>query len=187
MAHPFCRPPQPNFKDRGYSVTSQKDQIQALIADIDAVLQRTTARLPWVMSGEVTQQRQMLERVRNYLVALQRRLAVQEVPSQTGARSDLLAHDIHYQQPAHVPYSAGFQESNVQPADAQQMLETVMQEMGYLRANLMQPLQTDVESLRQQRESLRQEIQQLEAQRQGYGLHQHQATQQQIIAGFCRY
>jgi len=186
MAHPFCRSPQPNFKDRGYSVTSQKDQIQALIADIDAVLQRTTARLPWVMSGEVTQQRQMLERVRNYLVALQRRLAVQEIPSQTGARSDLLAHDIHYQQPTHIPRSADFQESNAQPVDAQQMLETVMQEMGYLRANLIQPLQTDVESLHQQRESLRQEIQQLEAQRQGYGLHQHQATQQQIIAEFLQ-
>ncbi|MGA7932372.1 MAG: hypothetical protein WCA35_02215, partial [Kovacikia sp.] len=163
-------------------MTSQKDQIQALIADIDGVLQKTTPRLPWVMSGEVTQQRQMLERVRNYLVAQQRRSAIQE-GGQRGGRPDLLAHDIYYQSPQ---ASHAAEPPNVEQREtvAQQMLERVIQEMGYLRANLMQPLQAELEGLHQQRDYLRHEVQQLEAQRQGYGAAQSQATQQKMIAEF---
>jgi hypothetical protein len=163
-------------------VTSQKDQIQALIAEIDGVLQKTTPRLPWVMSGEVTQQRQMLERVRNYLVAQQRRSAIQE-GGQGTARTDLLAHDIYYQSPQATSANSS-QSADQREMNAQQMLERVIQEMGYLRANLMQPLQAELEALHQQREYLRQEVQQLEAQRQSYGATQPQANQQQMIAEF---
>ncbi|WP_421657312.1 hypothetical protein [Leptothermofonsia sp. ETS-13] len=165
-------------------MTSQKDQIQALIADIDGVLQKTTPRLPWVMSGEVTQQRQTLERVRNYLVSLQRRMAIQEGYGQPGARQDLLAHDV-YPQPGQPPLGT-VQGAEPSEISAQQMLQAVVQEMGYLRANLMQPLQTDLENLRQQREMLIQEIQQLEAQRQGYGGLPPQVNQQQIITDFLQ-
>ena len=84
-------------------MTSQKDQIQALITDIDGVLQKTTPRLPWVVSGEMTQQRQVLERVRNYLVAFQRRQIAGEGFGQAEARPDLLAHDIYYQAPPSYP------------------------------------------------------------------------------------
>lgn len=164
-------------------MTSQKDQIQALISDIDGVLQKTTPRLPWVMSGEVTQQRQTLERVRNYLVSLQRRMAVQDGYQQVGNRPDLLAHDIYYQQPNHaaaidVPHGAEPDE-----VTAQQMLQTVIQEMGHLRANLMQPLQSDLEAMRQQRESLLEEIRQLEAQR---GALSPQGNQQQAVNEFLQ-
>ncbi|MCL6435471.1 MAG: hypothetical protein K6T90_14920 [Leptolyngbyaceae cyanobacterium HOT.MB2.61] len=166
-------------------MTSQKDQIQALIADIDGVLQKTTPRLPWVMSGEVTQQRQTLERVRNYLVSLQRRMAIQEGYGQSGVRQELLAHDI-YSQSGQLASGAASQGAELSEMSAQQMLQAVVQEMGYLRANLMQPLQADIENLRQQREMLIQEIQQLEAQRQGYGGLPPQVNQQQIITDFLQ-
>ena len=146
-------------------MTFQKDQIQALIADIDGVLQKTTPRLPWVMSGEVAQQRQVLERVRNYLVALQRRAMTDEGFGQPGVRTELLAHDIYYRpsgSQAAEPVASSGQES------AQQLLQVFMQEMGQLRASVMQPLQADVEGLRQQREALVQELRQLEMQRQNY-------------------
>jgi hypothetical protein len=165
-------------------VTSQKDQIQALIADIDGVLQKTTPRLPWVMSGEAAQQRQVLERVRNFLVSLQRRMAVEGFGAPI-ARTDLLAPDAYY--------SSG---QNIQPGEAtggspseisaHQMLQVVMQDMGYLRASLMQPLQADVENLQQQREHLIQEIRHLESQRQSSLLSQSQVVPQQWTAEFTQ-
>ena len=173
-------------------MTSQKDQIQALITDIDGVLQKTTPRLPWVVSGEVTQQRQVLERVRNYLVAFQRRQIASEGFRQPGARPDLLAHDIYYQ-PQQAPYPPApteFEPEDQSPSygqadvSAQQMLQAIAQEMGALRATVMQPLQSDLEILRQQREQLVQEIRQLEAQRQGYG--GQIPGQQQVIAEFLQ-
>lgn len=168
---------------RGYTVTSQKDQIQGLIADIDGVLQKTTPRLPWVMSGEVTQQRQTLERVRNYLVALQRRMAIQDSYGQPEARADLLAHDIYQ---SAQPAQGNLTQDAESVMTAQQMLQAVVQEMNYLRTNLMQPLQSDLDALRQQRESLVQEIRQLEAQRQSYGALPPQVSQQQLINDFLQ-
>lgn len=172
-------------------MTSQKDQIQALITDIDSVLQKTTPRLPWVVSGEMTQQRQVLERVRNYLVNFQRRQLAGEGFEPAGTRPDLLAHDIYYQpsQPSYPSPQGGSQAERSQAysqndVTAQQMLQTIVQEMGYLRSSLMQPLQSDVEGLRQQRDVLAQEIRQLEAQRQGYA--GQLPGQQQAIAEFLQ-
>ena len=98
-------------------MTAQKEQIQTLIAEIDSVLQRTTPRLPWVMSGEVAQQRQVLERVRNYLVALQ-----QNGGNQVG-----------------LPWLGDISALSDQPEQSsQQLMQALLQEMGYLRANLTQ-------------------------------------------------
>lgn len=148
-------------------MTSQKDQIQSLITEIDGVLQKASPRLPWVMTGEVAQQRQVLQRVREYLVGMQRKLAIPDSYSQSRTRQDLMAHDIYYQPtPPVYPAGASAQEFHQSEATAQQVLQAVVQEMNYLRASLMQPMQADLESLRQQREILQQEIRQLELQKQ---------------------
>lgn len=145
-------------------MTSQKDQIQGLIAEIDSVLQKSTPRLPWVMSGDATQQRRVLEKVRNFLVALQKRSMTEASYGRTESSPNLLAYDISYQPPTQLSRTAGQPE-----ASAQQMLQTVMQEMSYLRTQLMHPLQAELEALRQQREALVHEVRQLEGQRQGLG------------------
>jgi hypothetical protein len=62
-------------------VTSQKDQIQVFINEIDGALQKNVSRRPWVASGQVAQQRQLLQRVRSYLVMQQRHPANQTTPS----------------------------------------------------------------------------------------------------------
>lgn len=173
-------------------MTSQKDQIQALIAEIDGVLQKTTARLPWVMSGEVAQQRQVLEHVRNYLVSSLRRLAIQDTGAAAGSHPDLQAHDIYYQSPPGAvnladsppPYPGG--STSGEGLAAQQILQTLMQDITYLRANLMQPLQADLEAMRQQREMLLQDIRQLEMQRQIPGAPALQGNQQQMITEFMQ-
>lgn len=69
---------------------------------------------------------------------------------------------------------------------AQQLLQAVVQEMGYLRSKVMQPLTAELDSLRQQREALVQEIRQLEGQRQGYALPSQSFNQQQVITEFLQ-
>jgi FtsZ-binding cell division protein ZapB len=98
----------------------------------------------------------------------------------------LLAYDISYQQSALSSGGSANAEAN-----AQQMLQAVVQEMGNLRSTLMQPLQAEIEILQKQREALRQEVQQLEAQRQNAVLTVPPATvqpanQQQMITEFLQ-
>lgn len=170
-------------------MTSQKDQIQTLIAEIDKVLQKPSTRLPWVMSGETAQQRRVLERVRSYLVSLQQRMAADEQFSQARTKSNLSTYDIQYQPTQATDYARApiAPIASSQDEAARQILQAVVQEMDHLRTSLTQPLQADLEALRQQRESLVQEIRQLEAQRQHYSLAQQQANQQKnyqrILAG----
>ncbi|NJR65020.1 MAG: hypothetical protein HC772_06385, partial [Leptolyngbyaceae cyanobacterium CRU_2_3] len=130
---------------------AQTDQVQALIQEIDEVLSKTSPRLPWVMSNDAMRQRQVLEQARNCLVTLQSSSPADEA----------------------IAPAAGLLPSG-QPAaeSAQQVLQSVLQEMTYLRVNMLQPMRSDVELLRQQREALTQEIRQLEAQRQQYALPQ---------------
>jgi hypothetical protein len=151
---------------RDFIVTPQKAQIQALINDIDRVLGKASPRLPWVMSGDATQQRQVLEQTRNYLVALQQQVSTPEFES-GGTGGDLVAYG--------ASASLGFQAQPGQGAtveSAQQVLQAVLEEMSYLRANVMQPLRSDIEEMSQRRDSLAQEIKQLEAERQQYALPQ---------------
>ncbi|HEY9831593.1 MAG TPA: hypothetical protein V6D26_13515 [Stenomitos sp.] len=121
-------------------MTSLKD-IQSLIADLDSILPKAETRLPWSKPSDVARERQVLERVRSYLVSQQQNLVIgskqSPVPT-TPAQSD---------------------------AVVQQIVQAVTQQMSFLRADVMQPLQIDLEVLHQQREALIQEIQQLEHQR----------------------
>ncbi|MBD2094419.1 hypothetical protein H6F90_04540 [Trichocoleus sp. FACHB-591] len=168
-------------------MTSQKDQVQTLIAEIDKVLQKPSTRLPWVMSGETTQQRRVLERVRSYLVSVQQRMVADEL-SQTRTKSNLSTYDIQYQPTQNPDYVRApiAPVGNSQDEAARQILQVVAQEMDHLRSSLTQPLQADLEALRQQREALVQEIRQLESQRHHYSLAQQQANQQKIIGEFLQ-
>lgn len=123
-------------------MTSQKDQIQALIDEIDQVLQKAIARLPWVANDQIAEQRQTLQRMRQYLVAQQKTLA--DCSDQTNRNLDQAE------------------------TDPQQILQLVMQEMKELRTGLLQPLQSEVAVLTQQRNALMREVRRLESHRQSY-------------------
>lgn len=140
-------------------MTPEATQIQTLIDEIDVVLSKANPRLPWVMSNEAAQQRRVLEQTRSYLTTLKEQQAT--------AQSSSLA-----TQPV-----AAAEES------AQQVLQSLLQEMGYLRTNMLQPLRSDIERLNQQREALTQEIRQLEEQRQQALPPAHQ---QQMVEEFMR-
>ncbi|OLP17785.1 hypothetical protein BST81_11980 [Leptolyngbya sp. 'hensonii'] len=156
----------------------QKDQIQTLVAEIDRVLSKAGPRLPWVMSGEAIEQRQLLERIRNYLAALQQQTLQQEQALQR--RSEGTSYGAYSPQGYGDPYTRP-----AQPDAAQQILQAVVQEMGYLRSSLTQPLQAELEALRQQREIMLHEIRQLEAKRQEQNALP-SAHQQQMIAEFLQ-
>ncbi len=123
-------------------MTSQQDQIQRLIDEIDAVLTKANPRLPWVMSGEASQQRQVLEKTRSYLQSVQQGITV----------------------------AGGWTQSETTPAEseptgaeasAQQVLQSLLQEMEYLRANMLQPMRIEVDALQQERQALLEEVTEL--------------------------
>ncbi|MEG4036616.1 hypothetical protein Q5691_11945 [Microcoleus sp. w1-18aA5] len=155
-------------------MNSQKYKIQALIAEIDEVLSKPAPRLPWTGSLDTVHQRQLLERVRAYLVSSDSKLTAPKAPTRPNVRP----------QPVPVPKvplpAPG-------PSAAEQIMLAVTGEISNLRSNLTGPLQEDIEALRQEQQALIQEIKQLEAKRQQQqSLAQQQANQQQIIAEFLQ-
>ena len=128
-------------------MTPQTVQIQELIRQIDEALRKSIPRFPWLQSGEADQQRQVLQQTRSYLVVLQQQAREAEDRPLTGsaAPGEMAGHSVE---------------------TAQQVLQAVLQEMNYLRTNMLQPLRSDIEALQQRRSTLAQEVQQLEAARQ---------------------
>ncbi|MGJ3248394.1 MAG: hypothetical protein ACFE0I_20220 [Elainellaceae cyanobacterium] len=163
-------------------MTSQNSQIQSLINTIDEVLGKSSLRLPWVMSGDSARQQQVLEQARDYLVSLQQqtddsdRALADVAPSNEGDRR-LTDDSDEPTQSRRLLASPG--------ESAQQVLQAVVQEMDYLRSNMMQPLREDVVRLHQQREALLAEVRHLEAQRREYGPPQ-AVDQQRVINEFLR-
>ncbi|MEG4250378.1 hypothetical protein [Microcoleus sp. Pol10D4] len=155
-------------------MNSQKYKIQALIAEIDEVLSKPAPRLPWTGSIDTVHQRQLLERVRAYLVSSDSKLTAPKAPARPNVRP----------QPVPVPKvplpAPG-------PSAAEQIMLAVTGEISHLRSSLTGPLQEDIEALRQEQQALIQEIKQLEAKRQQQqSLAQQQANQQQIIGEFLQ-
>ena len=155
-------------------MNSQKYKIQALIAEIDEVLSKPAPRLPWTGSMDTVHQRQLLERVRAYLVSSDSNLTAGSGPASPNVRP----------QPVPVPKVPL---SVPRPSAAEQIMLAVTGEISHLRSSLTEPLQEDIEALRLEQQALIQEIKQLEAQRQQQqSLAQQQANQQQIISEFLQ-
>ena len=155
-------------------MNSQKYKIQALIAEIDEVLSKPAPRLPWTGSIDTVHQRQLLERVRAYLLSPDSKLAARDRPAPPNVR------------PVPVPVPKVPLVTD-RPSAAEQIRLAVTGEINHLRSTLTVPLQEEVEALRQQQQALIQEIKQLEAKRQQQqSLAQQQANQQQIISEFLQ-
>ncbi|MEL6764435.1 MAG: hypothetical protein AAFO87_12395, partial [Cyanobacteria bacterium J06607_6] len=133
-------------------MTSQSGQLQALITEIEALLTKAAPKLPWVMSGEANEQRRIMEQVLAYL---------QEVQA-TGAQSP--GWGLTTTVGAAIAPTAG-EPTDVAGADSQQVLQALLQEMQYLRVQMVQPLTSEVMALQQQREALKNEVRQLEIER----------------------
>jgi hypothetical protein len=134
-------------------VTSQRDRLETVLAEIDAVLGASGPRLPWVMSSDLQQQRQMLAKARALLAELQLAQADDSQPAGQEIAPAL---------------TAGSGNDDPTAAASSQVLNALLREMQYLRGQTMQildPLRNEVATLTQQRELLLQEVKQLQQQR----------------------
>lgn len=162
-------------------MNSQKYKIQSLIAEIDEVLSKPAPRLPWTGSIDTVHQRHLLERVRTYLVSQDSKLpAGQKPPGNQNLPPAPVRVPPPPPRPPQPPAAAG-------PSATEQIVRAVTGEISNLRENLTQPLQQDIQALRQEHQALIQEIKELEAKRyQQQSLAQQQANQQQIISEFMQ-
>jgi hypothetical protein len=162
-------------------VTSSADEIPKLIADIDTLLASGGKRLSRFLSGQAQEPKEVLERIRDFLVRLQEQEALQSsIPNQSSEepRTPLLTKFIdqgnnQYSQP------------QLEPSQEQSPVET-----GQLKnelSRLIQPLRSELELLLQERATLIQEIRQLEQKRlQNYSLAQQLTNQEQMITEFLQ-
>ncbi|MEH2310923.1 MAG: hypothetical protein V7K35_05755 [Nostoc sp.] len=162
-------------------MTSSADEIQKLIADIDNLLASAGKRLSRFLPGQTQEPKEVLERIRNFLVRLQEKEALESgIPNQSSEEppSPLLTKfiDHGYNQYALPPLEFSQEESSV--------------EVGQLKSefsSLIEPLRSELELLLQERASLIQEIRQLEQKRlQNYSLAQQLTNQEQIITEFLQ-
>ncbi|MEH2208512.1 MAG: hypothetical protein V7K53_31315 [Nostoc sp.] len=162
-------------------MTFSTDEIQKLIADIDNLLASGGKRLSRFLSGQAQEPKEVLERIRDFLVRLQEKEALESgIPNQSSEelRSPLLTKFIdrsNNQYP--LPQLEPSQEESTVGA-------------GQLKnefSRLIQPLRSELELLLQERTTLIQEIRQLEQKRlQNYSLAQQLTNQEQMITEFLQ-
>ena len=170
-------------------MTSSANEIQKLIADNDNLLASGGKRVSRFLSGQAQEPKEVLERIRNILVRLEEKEALENgIPNQSSEEprsplalvepSPLLTKFIdqgHNQYP--LPRPEPNQEQSTVGA-------------GQLKSefsSLIQPLRSELELLLQERAALIHEIRQLEQRRlQNYSLAQQLTNQEQMITEFLQ-
>ncbi|MEM9004582.1 MAG: hypothetical protein AAGE59_13795 [Cyanobacteria bacterium P01_F01_bin.86] len=150
-------------------MTSQQDQIQSLIADIEQVLGAGKPRKPWVKASDMETQRRALARAQDYLKSLQQTFeapggwgpvdpSTGEIASQSSAVSSG-ASVSSGDSGLFVGGAVGANDS------ADQVLQSLLTEMKFLRSSALEPLRLEMDSLREERDSLQTEVKSLAEQR----------------------
>ncbi|MBN3925419.1 hypothetical protein [Nostoc sp. NMS4] len=170
-------------------MTFSTDEIPKLIADIDNLLASGGKRLSRFLSGQAQEPKEVLERIRYFLVRLQEKEALESgiqnesfeeprSPLALAEPSPLLTKfiDRGYNQYPLPPLEFSQEESNVGAGQLKNEF-----------SRLIQPLRSELELLLQERATLIQEIRQLEQRRlQNYSLAQQLTNQEQMITEFLQ-
>ncbi|MDZ7955571.1 hypothetical protein [Nostoc sp. DedQUE09] len=170
-------------------MTFSTDEIQKLIADIDNLLASGGKRLSRFLSGQAQEPKEVLERIRDFLVRLQEKEALESgVPNQSSEdpRSPL---GLTEPSPLLTKFiDRGNNQYPLPPLEPSQEESTVgAGELKNEFSRLIQPLRSELELLLQERATLIQEIRQLEQKRlQNYSLAQQLTNQEQMIAEFLQ-
>ncbi len=156
-------------------MTSRTTEIQRLIADIEGLLAHKGKRLHRVLAQE-QDAREILEKIRAFLVSLQESNAVRSLGESDGEQqlSPLLARFVN-------------QSSQLPPGEeAQTSGELGISPRTELRT-LLEPLKLEMQTLLQERAKLVEEIRHLEQKRlQNYSLAQQVANQERMISEFLQ-
>ncbi|WP_375478626.1 hypothetical protein [uncultured Nostoc sp.] len=170
-------------------MTFSTDEIQKLIADIDNLLASGGKRLSRFLSGQAQEPKEVLERIRDFLLRLQEKEVLESsIPNQSSEEprsplalaepSPLLTKfiDRDYNQYPLPQLKPSQEESTVGAG-----------QLNNEFSRLIQPLRTELELLLQERATLIQEIRQLEQKRlQNYSLAQQLTNQEQMITEFLQ-
>ncbi|MEH1846101.1 MAG: hypothetical protein V7L25_14145 [Nostoc sp.] len=178
-------------------MTSSADEIQKLIADIENLLASGGKRLSRFLSGQAQEPKEVLERIRDFLVRLQEKEALKSgIPNQSceeprSPYSPLGIQRRTLAEPSPLLTKFIDRDHNQYPLpqlESSQEQSTV--EAGQLKnefSRLIQPLRSELELLLQERATLIQEIRQLEQKRlQNYSLAQQLTNQEQMITEFLQ-
>lgn len=142
-------------------MTSSITEIQALIADLDSLLNNKNNLMSRLISTQGQEAQAVLEKIRDFLA----RLETNETQTESSPRSPLL----------------------VQFADRERYLGDKSPFQYPEVSALLQPLQTELQMLLQERANLVQEIRQLEQKRlHNYSVAQQMENQEQMISEFLR-
>jgi hypothetical protein len=153
-------------------VTSQKDQIQSLIADVEQALGAERPRKPWIRASETEPQRQALARVQVYLKSLQEVFdapggwgpvdpSTGQVAGSTTGQAPGVAANHPAVEGIFSGSSAAGQATSPNGAlsgSAEDVLQALLTEMKFLRSSALEPLRLEMDRLRVQRDRLRQEV-----------------------------
>ncbi|MHC5724741.1 MAG: hypothetical protein ACYTXY_11485, partial [Nostoc sp.] len=170
-------------------MTFSADEIQKLIADIDNLLANGGKRLSRFLSGQAQEPKEVLERIRNFLVRLQEKEALESgIPNQS---SEELGSPLAMALPTPSLTKLidhGNNQYPLPPLEPSQEQSAVG--AGQLKSEfsrLIEPLRSELEGLLQERATLIQEIRQLEQRRlQNYSLAQQLTNQDQMITEFLQ-
>ncbi len=157
------------------------DETQKLIADIDNLLASGGKRLSRLLSGQAQEPKEVLQRIREFLINLQESEALtSDTQNQSSGQliSPLLARFI----------DQGNNQSSLSEDEPGQEQSTIgAEKLKSEFSRLIQPLRAELEGLLQERATLVQEIRQLEQRRsQNYSLAQQLAKQEQMISEFLQ-
>ncbi|BAZ47824.1 hypothetical protein NIES4103_04280 [Nostoc sp. NIES-4103] len=156
-------------------MTSREDEIKKLIADIDNLLTSSGKRLFRLLSSQAQEPREVLERIRNFLVQLEQSEALKQNTQNKSA-----------EQPQRSPLLTKFIEQGHNQPDQEQS-NLIPQQFKSEFFALLQPLQTELAAMLQERANLVQEIRQLEQRRlHHHSLSQQWANQEQMISEFLQ-
>ncbi|WP_414548730.1 hypothetical protein [Anabaena sp. CCY 0017] len=170
-------------------MTSRADEIQKLIADIDNLLNSSGKRLSRLLSGQVPETREVLEKLRTFLVQ-QTESEILDSNDQnqlTGEvqRSPLLEKFVTQANSQSMVTPRQLSAQSDQPTTEQSNL--LSQQLKSELSILIQPLQAELVTMMQERATLVQEIRQLEQRRlHNHSLSQQWANQEQMISEFLQ-
>ncbi|MEJ6480757.1 hypothetical protein N0Y54_05315 [Nostoc punctiforme UO1] len=178
-------------------MTSSADEIQKLIADIDNLLASGGKRLSRFLPGQGQEPKEVLERIRNFLVRLQEKEALEsdipnnssEEPRSPYSPSGILRQALAESSPLLTKFlDRGYSQYPLPPLESNQEQSPVAAEQLKSEfSSLIQPLRSELEGLLQERAALMQEIRQLEQRRlQNYSLAQQLTNQDQMITEFLQ-
>ncbi|MEH2081572.1 MAG: hypothetical protein V7K89_16680 [Nostoc sp.] len=170
-------------------MTFSTDEIQKLIADIDNLLASSGKRLSRFLSGQAQEPKEVLERIRDFLVRLQEKEALEsDIPNQS---SEEPRSPLALAKPS--PLLTKFIDRDYnqyplpQPELSQEPSTISAGQLNNEFSRLIEPLRSELELLLQERATLIQEIRQLEQKRlQNYSLAQQLTNQEQMITEFLQ-